>query len=488
MVGFYPLQGDFMRRLGMVWRIARKECLELFRDGRLVCVGALMAVLIVAAVVTNDQHARADTTARAAARERQQQLWLNQPDQNPHGAAHDGLFAIKPVRPLAAVDRGIETFTGTVIPMQAHSAQHAAYRPAADRTSLVRFGELTAAMLLQLLAPLLIIVAGFDMVARERERGTLHQLLAAGVSLPALLLGKALALGAVVGLVALLAALIGLGVIVLGDQVTFVDTALRAALLVGAYGLYLTGFVAATLAVSSVAKTSRAALGFLLVYWMLGVVVVPRAAADAAAWLAPAPTIGEFSTAVDADLRNGLDGHNPYGEREEAFRRQVLADYGVESVEQLPVNFDALLLQADEEYAAVVYERRMREVWNAHERQAFLHLAVFPVAPIVAVRTVSMTTAGTDLAQHRHFADAAEAYRQAFVGALNHDMATRSRSGDWNYRANRDLWASIAPFTYVAPSWRDSAARARGAWMALAGWCVFVIAAGALAVRRQIVV
>ncbi len=468
----------------MITRIARRELRELSRDGRLGWASALMLVLVGAAIVTGQQQARDTARERDEAAALQRQVWVDQPPQNPHGAAHDGLFALKPVRPLAAADRGLDTFAGTVIPMQAHAAQHAAYRPAADRTSLVRFGELTAAMILQVLAPLLVILLGFDLLAGERERGTLRQVLSTGVPRRTWLAGKALALAAAAGAVAVPAALGGLALIVAGDQATRGDTAMRAALLAGAYTIYLAGFAGIALAASAVARSTRAALAGLLAFWILAVVIAPRASADLAAWVAPVPTAGEFARRVTTDLQEGLDGHNPRGEREEAFKQQVLATYGVDDVDALPVNFDALLLQADEEYAADVYARRMAEIWDAYERQAHLQLLPGPFTPVMPIRLISMSLAGTGLAQHRHFADAAEDYRQTFIRTLNHDMAVQSRSGDWNYRAGRDLWEGIEPFAYAPPGWRAAVAASREAWAALAAWCLLGLLAALAGARR----
>lgn len=65
------------------------------------------------------------------------------------------------------------------------------FRPVEDATPFVRFGELTAATMLQVLWPLLIILLGYNAFAGEREGGTLRQLLRLGISKTQLTLGKA---------------------------------------------------------------------------------------------------------------------------------------------------------------------------------------------------------------------------------------------------------------------------------------------------------
>ncbi|MDT1893904.1 ABC transporter permease subunit, partial [Acinetobacter baumannii] len=65
---------------------------------------------------------------------------------------------------------------------------------------LLRFGQLTPAFVLQVLAPLLLVFFGHAGVARERESGTLRILLAQGVRSRQLVLGKFLALAGFAGL------------------------------------------------------------------------------------------------------------------------------------------------------------------------------------------------------------------------------------------------------------------------------------------------
>ena len=73
-------------------------------------------------------------------------------------------------------------------------------------------------------------------------------------------------------------------------------------------------------------------------------------------------------------------------------------------------------------------------------------------AALLAVRTLSMGLAGTDVEQHRHFATAAETYRRDLMRRMNGDLAENSRSGDFSYAAGPDLWAEVPPLQYDAPT------------------------------------
>jgi ABC-2 type transport system permease protein len=70
----------------------------------------------------------------------------------------------------------------------------------------------------------------------------------------------------------------------------------------------------------------------------------------------------------------------------------------------------------------------------------------------MAVRGFSMGLAGTDLRQHRHFTDAAEAYRRALNKLLNENFAQNSRTSDeYNYFVDRAFWQKTPDFVYAAP-------------------------------------
>ena len=72
---------------------------------------------------------------------------------------------------------------------------------------------------------------------------------------------------------------------------------------------------------------------------------------------------------------------------------------------------------------------------------------------------VSNALSGTDLAHHRRFAAAAEAYRLGLVQPLNRAIAVNDeiarRPGDETFYAGylrgRDLWAELPRFEYVRP-------------------------------------
>src|SRR4051812_21293507 len=240
---------------------------------------------------------------RSAGQALDYEAWLNQGRRHPHDAATQGMHVFKPEPPLAIFDPGIEPFVGSTVWLQAHRQSEVKFRPAQDATGLRRFGNLSAAWVLQTLAPLLIIILGFNAMSAERESGTLRQLLSLGVSTRALLLGKATALAASVAIL-LIPGFVFLAVMAIVDTsgAGGLDAVWRLSWLGVGYGLYLAFYIFLVLAVSVLARSSRAALVVLLGLWIAGCLVAPRAASELADLLDPTPSRLDFDNKLSSEL------------------------------------------------------------------------------------------------------------------------------------------------------------------------------------------
>ncbi len=82
--------------------------------------------------------------------------------------------------------------------LEAHKQNDALFSTAQDSSSLIRFGELTLAFVLQILMPLLIIFLCFNAFTQEREDQTLPLMLGQGISIQQLAWGKILGFSGVV--------------------------------------------------------------------------------------------------------------------------------------------------------------------------------------------------------------------------------------------------------------------------------------------------
>ena len=465
----------------MIRHIVRKEFMDVVRDGRFRWCAALVGALLLVSLGTGWVQARNAQRELAAAQATARDHWESQGEKNPHSAAHYGIYAFKPRLALSFVDEGVDPYTGTSVLLEAHRQNDFLLRPAQDATPAQRIGALTAAQVLQHLVPLLIILLTFGALAGERERGTLRQLLATGIGRLELAMGKALGIAAALALLLVPAAIVGAAGIVVGSPGPAASPLVRGAVLTGVYLAYFATFIGLSLAVSAKAPSARAALVVLLGVWVVNGLVAPRVAVDLSKWLYPTPSAVEFANNMGQEMSDGVDGIQRPDRA--ATTQELLDQYKLENAEDLPINAIGVFLQKSEEFGNQIFDRNYGSLWNTFERQGYVHEALAVTAPLLAVRTISMGLAGTDVEQHRHFAVAAEEYRRALVRRLNGELTENSRTGEV-YLSSADLWSQMPPFRYDAPTvgWvlsnRILSLLVLGLWLAAA----FVVATAA--VRR----
>jgi ABC-2 type transport system permease protein len=444
----------------MIATIARKELTEIGRDGRFLWSSLIIIVLLLVSLGVGAQRYSEDRQLRVAAALEDREGWLNQGAKGPHTAGHYGVYAFKPATPLALFDPGFNDYTGTVQYLEAHKENQASYKPAADATALQRFGNLSGAMVLQLLVPLLIILLCFGMVSGEREDGTLRQLMSLGVPYTQLIWGKALGVTGAIAVVLVPSILVG-GIVATfltrsSDAHDLIDLPMKLLTIGLVYVAFFAIFVFVALAVSIRSRTSAAALTTLVGFWIVTGLLIPRMAADVSKWAHPTPSAFEVAAAVEKGRDQGPHAHEPNHPNHIAFRENVLKKYGVRSIEELPVSFVGLALQADEELGFRVFDRTYGEVRRIYERQNRVHQLFSILSPVIAIKNLSAGLAGTDVAFANDFSAAGEAYRRHMVGVLNDDLIKNTRgmtsySAEWGYRANKSLWEKVPVFDFDPP-------------------------------------
>lgn len=462
----------------MLGLIAKREFVEFVRDGRLYWAGGLVLILLLTALAVNWQHQRAVASERAAAQALDYEGWVSQDARHPHNAAHQGMHVFKPEPALSIIDPGITPYVGSTLWLQAHRQSEVKFRPAQDASGLQRFGSLSAAWVLQVLAPLLVIVLGFNAFAGEREQGTLRQTLSMGVSPSALLWGKALALGLSLALLFVPAGL--LATVATGfssEHGSWSDTLLRMGWLGAGYGLYLGIAVFVVLAVSARASSSRVALVVLLGLWIAGTLVAPRAISDLSRSWYPSPSKLEFNAALDKDL--GSEAKRAW---QEAFG--VESQWGTD----LPLNRWGKALEVDDHAGYGVFDRHFEQLWTTFDRQQQAQVWTGIVVPLLAVRAFSMGFAGTDFANHRDFSVAAERQRRVIQDVMSEDLIEHADpigNRHFSYKADQKLWGRVPKFEYSAPG---AAFALRHNWRSLvvliAGLVAAVVVAQAVVPRR----
>jgi ABC-2 type transport system permease protein len=255
-------------------------------------------------------------------------------------------------------------------------------------------------------------------------------------------------------LILLLPALTVVGIWLFSQSGMFISSDLLSRLLGLAltYSLYFFIFICLSVYVSAWFTHSRNALLTLLAVWIIFTVIVPKTAANLGDTLYTLPSASDLKTAIQYDLDKGLDGNTPREKRMEQLKQVYLAKYRVDSIAQLPLNFEGISMQAGEEYGDKVHDTHWREIEAILNRQNNLSTYTSVLDPYIAIRNLSMALSATDFYTNLDFGRQAESYRRYLIRTMNMDMATGSKLGEfYEYKAGKHLWTSVKDFDYTLP-------------------------------------
>lgn len=439
-----------------------------------VCVTTL---LLLAAFMSQRKQAQLNAQ-RAEYQQRVRTQWLEQPDRHPHRASHYGYLAFRPQAPLSFFDPGVESFAGTSIFLEAHRQNTANFSEARQASGMLRFGELSPALVLQLFAPLALFFLGFATITGERESGTLPMLFAQGVTWRELLLGKTLGL-VVAGLIVTAPGAFGVALWWLFTNDAWPSATLwRALILAGVYGAYLLTLALLAVLVSAWHTSSRGALTSLLIWWIVFCVVVPRAAQMLGTALAPTPVKAEFDARLENDLAREGDSHNPDDPHFAALRANLLKQYSVADVKDLPFNYGAFVMYEAEKISSDIFRRHYGALLDTFRCQNRVSEWAALLNPYLAIRTLSMALSGSDLAHYTDFQWQAEAFRFDLVQRLNQlHMEEIKFENDRAQRLGHAIWQRFPDFQYQAPSLRWTLGQQGLVLAGMLGWSLLVLVA-----------
>ncbi|GAB3535951.1 DUF3526 domain-containing protein [Pontibacter brevis] len=433
----------------MVKSIAKKEFISTLRDSRFVALSVIVLLLLLAATIVGLHSYTTLQEERDVAQQTVNDQFANAADRHPHRMAHYGSYAFRPKSSISFLDFGMDSYTGASVYMEAHRQNSANFSQAQQSASLIRFGEITVAFVLQMLLPLLIIFLCFGAFTQQRETGTLKILLSQGGSLRQVAWAKIAGYCKVVALV-VAPALVMASLLLFGRGGFELDGDLLVRLLLFMlfYLVYFFLFIVLSVVVSALHQRFSTALVSLLGIWILFCVITPKATANLGANLYTTPTKAQMDAAVHEEVTKGIDGHNSSDERVEALKQELLKKYKVATLEELPVNFDGIHMAAGEEHSTRVYQEHFNELTGIFKSQNRISEYAGLLNPYLAVRHLSMSMAGSD---YIHFQNMAEQYRFNQSQELNHIQATQLKYGDKETRLSGDTWKNFKPFEYETP-------------------------------------
>lgn len=187
------------------------------------------------------------------------------------------------------------------------------------------------------------------------------------------------------------------------------------------------------------------------------------------------PTRYENVINVQRDYLALGDSHNPADPKFAAFRDSLLKQYNVTRVEDLPVNLKGLVSMEGERRSTELFNRYAASTMDRQEEQSRLIDHAGWLSPALALRRLSMTASGTDLASFRSFLEQGEAYRYALIQGLNKlhaeevHYADDGKAGKEN-RISNAHWQGFPPFHYRQAQVDEILVRAAPAGAALVLW------------------
>jgi len=379
--------------------------------------------------------------------------WEGNPDKHPHRMAHFGSFTFRLQHPLSIFDAGIETYTGNSIFLEAHKQHTANFSEASLSTGLVRFGDLDIAMLLLLILPLIIFFIGYSSITAERENGTLKIMYLQGASIGQVLLGKSLGLFLISSLFFAPALLSLLGISFLESNVPHSSVMLRSALIASGYLVFYIILSCMTVMISAISGNSNRSLLNLLGLWLLLFIIVPKTAQVAGNTIFPNLSKIEFKAAVEAELAKTGDSHDPDDPYFNMLRDSVLQANAVDDVKDLPFNYSGFIMSKGEEQTAKIYKQEHDKLMESYRSQNSVTNALVLLNPYLAIKTLSMSLAGSDFETYAYFLTQTEKYRYEQSQYLNklqmEFISNKAESSEGKVHVvDKEYWQSLPEFTY----------------------------------------
>lgn len=433
----------------MIKSITQKEFFSFVRDRKNFIFGLVLLGLLIVSLLYGVKIYQSANNLVAEYQDKVNQEWISQPDRHPHRVAHYGHFAFKPLPILSFFDIGTNFYTGNSIYLEAHRQNSVNFGYSQLSPLSLRLGELTPALILQMLLPLFIIFIGFNSFTSERENGTLKLLLSQGASYKKIFYGKVFGTLKMLGLWLIPLFLMGFTFVLLNKET---DSIIHFLLLSLFYFLYILILVVITVMTSSFFQKSNTALITLLAFWIGACVLIPKIASNWGTYLFPTPIKAQMDFDIHKEVSKGVDGHNSKNQRAEELKAALLKKYNVSRIEDLPLNFDGIIMAEGEAHSSEVYQKHLKNLNQTFENQNSIFLGLSFINPYLAIKNISMGLSGTDVFHYIDFQDQVEDYRFKMVQWLNDLQAKKLNYGDWQYKLPKETWKEMKEFVYSKPS------------------------------------
>ncbi len=438
----------------LLLNIAASEWRYWLRSYLVVSGTAIFILLLLLTTIVTTLRMESEHHAREHQQQTSEATFLSQPDRHPHRMVHYGHYVFRSPAPLAAFDPGLDSVTGQSIFLEGHRENSAMFAQSGASADFGGLAWLSPALIYQLFAPLLILLLGYGTLTRERESKVLSAIFAQGVSGITLTIGKVLALVSFCLLLLLPMLLTYIAALKQGESF------LAVLALSITYLFYFLVWSLLSVLVSSIVSKRANALAVLVSAWLFVTLIVPTLAVNFATRSVPLSGKIESDLVMLDEVRKLGDGHNSNDPAFAKLRADTLAKYGVEQIEDLPVNFRGLVAAQGEEKLTEVLNRFASERMRNEARQAASLQHYAWLSPNLAIADASRKISGTDLSHHHRFLREAETLRYDFVQGLNtahvehlsyeDDINRNKDEASWiRARVDADNWNVLDRFQFM---------------------------------------
>ncbi len=401
----------------MLGHLIRKEILDQILSFRFLILSVVGAVVIWLSLYSGYDYYRAGLRDyRLAQSETDKRIQEIDASESFGELSDKGFFIHKSPAPLGLFFRGLE-------PMLARSGttglseftSRLKWSLAESELILGVFPPLDLGLVVQVVLSLFVLMFTYDSICGEKEANTLSLTSSFPVPIHSLLLGKLLGTLIPSFLAFGLPLLLGIAAVLLASEVTFTgpEWGLLALILL-AFGLYLTTFICAGILSSCLTHRSATSFVVLLAFWIVTATVLPRLSLIVADRLRPAPSIHEVNS-------NKVAIHLDISEKWRAVKDQVRDDYIAKTGREYwrtpegQETFWLSLREAWPEFHTLKYSQwdRLDETFkNRYRARLDLAVNLARFSPAFALRKATLLLSGTETDRHFRFVEAFRNYRE----------------------------------------------------------------------------
>lgn len=356
---------------------------------------------------------------------------------------------------LSAMARGIEPFMPIYYQFSSASSGRTSDATvpgnieAQEFSTLSIFGTFDFLFLVQIVFSLLAVLLAFDMIAGEKERGTLKALLSNSVPRDSILIGKFIGGFAILWLTFVIGFLLLFLVLsVLDAQFLSGENLLRVLFIFSFSTLFLAVFFSLGLMVSTFCHTTRTAIVALLVMWVIMQLVIPKAGEMIAAVMVPIRSEHEVRVQRQHIIAEELQAME---EQAGALYLQMSGQASLQGAFELMRSGAPWVGKFQGQYQDLFrkYKQRqndrLREIKQAWERekdaQQKLGRSIALLSPASALTFIIADAAGTgDLAYMNYKVAIAEQYQ-----IVDREYFSKSESNGFRIRAGGSMMAGGFP-------------------------------------------